>query len=122
MVINALVSCVEDESPTPSTLYVDLVLGLGGFTSGPGGVAAWLLRKPVVIHEQNAIPGLTNKLLGVIATRVLQGFPNSFKVSLQAEWVGNPVRACIAETAAPIISVEGARVYKTIGTGWKFGR
>ena len=85
---------------------VDLVLGLGGFTSGPGGVAAWLLRKPVVIHEQNAIPGLTNKLLGVIASRVLQGFPNSFKASLQAEWVGNPVRACIAETAAPIKRVE----------------
>ena len=100
---------------------VDLVLGLGGFTSGPGGVAAWLLRKPVVIHEQNAIPGLTNKLLGVIATRVLQGFPNSFKVSLQAEWVGNPVRASIAETAAPIISVEMPGFIRLLVLGGSLG-
>lgn len=76
----------------------DIVLGLGGFASGPGGVAAWLLRKPVVIHEQNAIPGLTNKLLAKLAKRVLQGFPNSFA---QAEWVGNPVRASIAALAKP---------------------
>jgi len=80
---------------------VDLVLGLGGFASGPGGVAAWLLRKPVVIHEQNAIPGLTNKLLAGIANSVLQGFSNSFKASTQAEWVGNPVRASIAALAEP---------------------
>ena len=79
----------------------DLVLGLGGFASGPGGVAAWLLRKPIVIHEQNAIPGLTNKLLAGLANRVLQGFPNSFKASRQAEWVGNPVRASIAAIAEP---------------------
>ena len=84
---------------------VDVVLGLGGFASGPGGVAAWLLRKPVVIHEQNAVPGLTNKLLAVIATRVLQGFPNCFKASMKAEWVGNPVRTSIAKTVEPTKSV-----------------
>lgn len=79
----------------------DLVLGLGGFASGPGCVAAWLLRKPVVIHEQNAIPGLTNTLLAGLAKRVLQGFPSSFKASKHAEWVGNPVRANIAALAEP---------------------
>jgi len=79
----------------------DVVLGLGGFASGPGGVAARLLAKPLVIHEQNAIPGLTNRLLSVIAQRVLQGFPNSFVASRKAEWVGNPVRATIETLAEP---------------------
>jgi len=100
---------------------VDVVLGLGGFASGPGGVAAWLLRKPVVIHEQNAIPGLTNKLLGVIATRVLQGFPNSFKASMKAEWVGNPVRTSIAKTAEPIKSVEMPGEIKLLVLGGSLG-
>ncbi|MFW5426608.1 MAG: undecaprenyldiphospho-muramoylpentapeptide beta-N-acetylglucosaminyltransferase [Methylophagaceae bacterium] len=79
----------------------DVVLGLGGFASGPGGVAAWLLRKPLVIHEQNAIPGLTNRLLSKIAKRVLEGFDNSFVNISTALWVGNPVRASIEALAAP---------------------
>ncbi|MDC9725041.1 MAG: undecaprenyldiphospho-muramoylpentapeptide beta-N-acetylglucosaminyltransferase [Gammaproteobacteria bacterium] len=79
----------------------DVVFGLGGFASGPGGVAARLLAKPVVIHEQNAIPGLTNRLLSLVARRVLQGFPNSFAKSRHAEWVGNPVRTSIESLAAP---------------------
>jgi len=73
----------------------DVVLGLGGFASGPGGVAAKLMGKPLIIHEQNAIPGLTNRLLATVATRVLEGFPNSFKASQHALWVGNPVRESI---------------------------
>lgn len=76
----------------------NIVLGLGGFASGPGGVAAWLMRKPLVIHEQNAIPGLTNRLLSKIAKRVLQGFDNSFN---SAQWVGNPVRANIEAMSSP---------------------
>jgi len=79
----------------------DVVLGLGGFASGPGGVAAWLLRKPVVIHEQNAIPGLTNRLLARLAKRVLEAFPNSFDSDEDAEWVGNPVRDAIANASLP---------------------
>jgi len=79
----------------------DVVMGLGGFASGPGGVAAWLLRKPLVIHEQNAIPGLTNKLLAKLANRVLTGFPNSFDEKVAAEWVGNPVRKQIEDLAMP---------------------
>ncbi len=78
----------------------DMVLGLGGFASGPGGIAAWLLRKPLVIHEQNAIPGMTNTILAKCAKRVLQGFPHSFN-SEKAEWIGNPVRASIAAIPAP---------------------
>ncbi len=74
----------------------DVVLGMGGFASGPGGIAAWLRGIPLVVHEQNAIPGLTNKWLSKIANRVLCGFNNGFE-QLQSEqkkyhWVGNPVR------------------------------
>lgn len=79
----------------------ELVLGLGGFASGPGGVAAWLLRMPVVIHEQNAVPGLTNKLLSRLAKRVLEGFPSSFA---NAQWVGNPVRKSIAMMSEPTLT------------------
>lgn len=77
-----------------------LVLGMGGFTSGPAGVAAWLLRRPLVIHEQNAVCGLTNRLLARIARRVLEAFPHSFRakgVELGAKLrhTGNPVRTDI---------------------------
>lgn len=79
----------------------DVVMGLGGFASGPGGVAAWLLRKPLVIHEQNAIPGLTNNILAKLASKVLTGFPNSFVDNVGAEWVGNPVRKEIEDLPMP---------------------
>ena len=68
------------------------VLGMGGFASGPGGLMAWLIRKPLLVHEQNAIPGLTNKVLAKFATVVLQAFPGVFK---GAETTGNPVRKTI---------------------------
>ena len=74
----------------------DCVLGMGGFVAGPGGVAARLLRKPLVVHEQNAVAGLTNQYLAKIASRVLTGFPNVRGLNQQATWVGNPVRASIA--------------------------
>ncbi|MFT3928674.1 MAG: undecaprenyldiphospho-muramoylpentapeptide beta-N-acetylglucosaminyltransferase [Spongiibacteraceae bacterium] len=76
------------------------VLGLGGFASGPGGVAAKLLRKPLVIHEQNAIAGTTNRLLAFIAKRILLGYPHAIE-SDRAEFVGNPVRTTIANLALP---------------------
>ncbi|HEY4369696.1 MAG TPA: undecaprenyldiphospho-muramoylpentapeptide beta-N-acetylglucosaminyltransferase [Steroidobacteraceae bacterium] len=78
-----------------------VVLGAGGFVSGPGGVAAWLTRRPLVIHEQNAVAGLTNRLLSRVARRVLEAFPKSFPSSVRAESVGNPVRREIAAIAAP---------------------
>ncbi|MEJ2127280.1 MAG: undecaprenyldiphospho-muramoylpentapeptide beta-N-acetylglucosaminyltransferase [Woeseiaceae bacterium] len=77
------------------------VLGMGGFVSGPGGLAAWLTRRPLVIHEQNAAAGLTNRLLARLARVVLQAFPGSFNSSVRAETVGNPVREDIAAVAAP---------------------
>ena len=77
------------------------VLGMGGFVSGPGGLAAWLTRRPLVIHEQNAAAGLTNRLLARLARVVLQAFPGSFNSRVNAETVGNPVREDIAAVAAP---------------------
>jgi UDP-N-acetylglucosamine--N-acetylmuramyl-(pentapeptide) pyrophosphoryl-undecaprenol N-acetylglucosamine transferase len=77
------------------------VLGMGGFVSGPGGLAAWLTRRPLVIHEQNAVSGLTNRLLARLARVVLQAFPGSFSPRVHAETVGNPVRREIAELPDP---------------------
>jgi UDP-N-acetylglucosamine--N-acetylmuramyl-(pentapeptide) pyrophosphoryl-undecaprenol N-acetylglucosamine transferase len=78
-----------------------VVLGVGGFVTGPGGVAAWLLRRPLVIHEQNAIAGLTNRLLSRLARVVLEGFPNSFSPRARPHCVGNPVRREISALAPP---------------------
>ena len=69
------------------------VLGMGGFVSGPGGLAAWLTRRPLVIHEQNAAAGLTNRLLAGFAREVLQAFPGSFSAKTTARTIGNPVRS-----------------------------
>jgi UDP-N-acetylglucosamine--N-acetylmuramyl-(pentapeptide) pyrophosphoryl-undecaprenol N-acetylglucosamine transferase len=74
----------------------DLVLGLGGFASGPGGLAAWLLSKPLVIHEQNAVAGTTNRWLNRLSTRSLQAFPGSLRGAVT---VGNPVREDILKIA-----------------------
>jgi len=72
------------------------VLGLGGFASGPGGLAAILLRRPLVIQEQNAVPGMTNKYLARHSDHVLEGFAGSqFGNNIVATHVGNPVRASI---------------------------
>ncbi|MDP7094175.1 MAG: UDP-N-acetylglucosamine--N-acetylmuramyl-(pentapeptide) pyrophosphoryl-undecaprenol N-acetylglucosamine transferase, partial [Gammaproteobacteria bacterium] len=78
-----------------------VVLGMGGFASGPGGFAAWLLRRPLVIHEQNAAAGLTNRLLAGLAREVLEAFPGSFSPSRTAHTIGNPVRREIFMLARP---------------------
>jgi UDP-N-acetylglucosamine--N-acetylmuramyl-(pentapeptide) pyrophosphoryl-undecaprenol N-acetylglucosamine transferase len=77
------------------------VLGAGGYVSGPGGIAAWLLRVPLLIHEQNAVAGLTNRWLARLATQVLEAFPGSFGPGVHARTIGNPVRADIAALPAP---------------------
>jgi UDP-N-acetylglucosamine--N-acetylmuramyl-(pentapeptide) pyrophosphoryl-undecaprenol N-acetylglucosamine transferase len=82
-----------------------LVLGMGGFASGPGGLAAWLLGRPLVIHEQNAVAGLTNRLLAGLAREVLEAFPGSFsagrKTSKKTIVTGNPVRTEISALPDP---------------------
>ncbi len=79
----------------------DVVLGMGGFASGPGGIACWLQGIPLVLHEQNAAAGMTNRILAKFANRVLMAFPNTFA---DAELVGNPVRAeVVALSKLPIL-------------------
>src|SRR5581483_7968405 len=76
----------------------DVVLGMGGYIAFPGGMMAVLLRRPLVLHEQNAIAGLANRVLAEIADRVLCAFPNALA---SAEWVGNPIRADLATLPSP---------------------
>ena len=84
-----------------------VVLGMGGYGAGPGGLVAWLLRIPLVIHEQNAVPGLTNRLLSAFATRVLEAFPASFAARRHAIHTGNPVRDALAGAPAPEARLAG---------------
>ena len=84
-----------------------VVLGMGGYTAGPGGVAAWLLRRPLVIHEQNAVAGLTNRLLAGFAREVLEAFPGSFSAGVKTRVTGNPVRADIVALPPPAVRFAG---------------
>ena len=82
-------------------LAPQLVVGMGGFAAGPGGVAARLTGRALLIHEQNASAGLTNRLLARVASTVLQAFPDTFAGNARARTVGNPVRREILGLAAP---------------------
>ena len=75
------------------------VLGMGGFASGPGGIAAWLLRIPLLIHEQNRVAGTTNRILARYAVKIMQGFPGTFDNVAGTVTTGNPVRRQIANLA-----------------------
>jgi UDP-N-acetylglucosamine--N-acetylmuramyl-(pentapeptide) pyrophosphoryl-undecaprenol N-acetylglucosamine transferase len=77
------------------------VLGMGGFVAGPGGFAAWLARKPLLLHEQNAVAGTTNRLLAPLATKIFAAFPDSFPGRKDAEVIGNPVRSSIVPSDSP---------------------
>ena len=76
------------------------VIGLGGYVAGPGGIAAWLTRKPLIIHEQNAVAGTTNRLLARFAKRVLTGYPIALGGSRNT-FIGNPVRESISALPPP---------------------
>ena len=76
----------------------DVVLGLGGYITFPGGMMASLWGKPLVLHEQNSVAGLANKVLAQLADRVFTAFPGVFKIG---QWVGNPLRRAFTEQAAP---------------------
>lgn len=77
-----------------------VILGMGGFVAGPGGLMGRLLRIPLVIHEQNRVPGTTNRLLTRLATVVLEAFPRSFPAEVRARCTGNPLRADFEQAAA----------------------
>lgn len=85
----------------------DVVLGMGGFAAFPGGLMAKLLGKPLVVHEQNSVAGLTNKVLAPLANAVLAAFPAAF--GAKAQLLGNPVRADICAIAEPAKRAKGRR-------------
>jgi len=77
------------------------VLGMGGFVAGPGGLMAWLLRIPLILHEQNSVIGLTNKLLTRLASRVYFAFPQAASKLRGGECIGNPVRDAMFKLESP---------------------
>ena len=81
----------------------NFVLGMGGYASGPGGIAAWLLRIPLIIHEQNAVFGMTNNILQKFSKKVLVSFPGLInnQTNNSVAFTGNPVRKEILELANP---------------------
>ena len=96
-----IVAAIIDARAIIRVLNPDVVIGMGGFASGPGGIASWLSRRPLIIHKQNATAGLTNKMLARIAKRVLEGFPGAFKSRKKVVTVGNPVRTEIINLPKP---------------------
>ena len=77
----------------------DVVVGLGGYISFPGGMMAVLAGKPLVLHEQNSVAGMANRVLAGVADRVFTAFPDVFK---KAQWVGNPLRAAFTQQPGPV--------------------
>mgnify|MGYP000200146840 CR=1 FL=1 len=98
----------------------DVVLGMGGYASVPGGFAAWLLRKPLVLHEQNAVAGLSNRLLAKLATVVLSAFPKAFSDSIKHQVVGNPLREGIVNINTDV-SQEPSQSKKVLVLGGSLG-
>ena len=93
--LRAIAQCVKNFW----SLKPRAVLGMGGFVSGPAALAALMMRKPLVLHEQNAVAGMTNRYLSASATRVFSAWPNVFRASSNAVVVGNPVNASMEKLA-----------------------
>ena len=100
---------------------VDVVLGMGGFVSGPVGVATALRRRPLLVHEQNATAGLTNRLLAKLARQVMQAFPGTFIDSPKLLTVGNPVRAAFAAVPPPAARMQPGRQPRVLVVGGSLG-
>ncbi|HVE43664.1 MAG TPA: undecaprenyldiphospho-muramoylpentapeptide beta-N-acetylglucosaminyltransferase [Gammaproteobacteria bacterium] len=99
----------------------DVVIGMGGFASGPGGIASWLSGRTLIIHEQNAIAGLTNKILSYFSKRVLAGFPTAFRPATKVNFIGNPVRQEIAALPAPVERFQSDRPFRLLVLGGSLG-
>jgi UDP-N-acetylglucosamine--N-acetylmuramyl-(pentapeptide) pyrophosphoryl-undecaprenol N-acetylglucosamine transferase len=96
ILLMALIQCakvIKKEKP-------DIVIAMGGYVSFPGGLMARLMGKPLIVHEQNSIPGLTNKLLAIVATEIYSAFP--IKLLRVSQKIGNPVRDSIRQIKTPI--------------------
>ena len=93
-----------------------LVLGLGGFVTGPGGVVAFVLGIPLLIHEQNAVAGWTNKCLAPLSQSILCGFPN-LAIKGKSIWVGNPVRHEFAQVGSPTLPLTQDKIHLLVVGG-----
>ncbi|MDA8561543.1 undecaprenyldiphospho-muramoylpentapeptide beta-N-acetylglucosaminyltransferase [Gammaproteobacteria bacterium] len=96
-----LISAIIQSIKIIKNFKPDIVIGMGGFVSGPGGLAGFILRKKLIIHEQNAKPGLTNQVLAKLSDRVLQGFPNTFSENNFIVTTGNPLRQEVSDFISP---------------------
>jgi UDP-N-acetylglucosamine--N-acetylmuramyl-(pentapeptide) pyrophosphoryl-undecaprenol N-acetylglucosamine transferase len=99
----------------------DVVIGMGGFVSGPGGIASWLSHCPLIIHEQNAKAGLTNKVLARFSRCILEGFPDVFGQQSKVFAVGNPVRNEIAMLPPPSIRTHASSGFRLLVLGGSLG-
>ena len=98
------------------------VIGMGGYASGPGGAAAWLLRKPLLVQEQNAVAGTTNRMLAPLAAAVVAGFPGAFRGRVEARVLGNPVRAeLVAAGREAGYDFDGSRALRLLVLGGSLG-
>lgn len=96
-------------------------LGMGGYVAGPAGLAAWLLRVPLVIHEQNSVAGTTNRLLRRFARAVLNAYPQAFGAGVSSREVGNPVRRELLARAAADYDFDGQRPLRLFVVGGSQG-
>ncbi len=98
------------------------VVGMGGYVAGPAGMAAWLLRRPLLIHEQNAVAGTTNRMLAPFAKKIVAGFPDAFVPKRQVEILGNPLRRELVEAgAATDYDYDGERPLRLLVLGGSLG-
>lgn len=97
------------------------VLGMGGYVTGPGGVAARLAGRPLLIHEQNAIAGFSNRMLAKIANRVMEAFPGTFPAKTRALYTGNPVRKEIVAITRPADSDAERGPLRVLAVGGSLG-
>jgi len=98
------------------------VVGMGGYVAGPAGMAAWLLRKPLLIHEQNAVAGTTNRLLAPLASQVIAAFPGAFGEKVNHSVLGNPVRQeLVTAGAARHYDYTGQRPLRLLVLGGSLG-
>lgn len=103
-------------------LKPDCVLGMGGFVCGPGGIAARLMGKPLLIHEQNAVAGITNRLLARVANCILEAFPSTFKAGTRIVHTGNPLRSEIVKLhALPRVVADSKRALRILILGGSQG-
>ena len=99
----------------------DVALGMGGFVSGPGGLVASILGIPLILHEQNRVPGTTNRMLAKRAAMVLEAFPGSFPAKTSAKVTGNPLRKDIAALPPRVETWDGQRPLNVLVIGGSLG-